>query len=119
MSMVEDVRQVIQDFLAPELRAIIARLDAQDKIAESRYREQIKVTESASREVKARFGEMEARFREVLIRMQAIESKVDANDASIQQAIAKLTQDFQFDKRLTEIEQEMRRGKAAASTSAA
>ena len=31
MSMIEDVRNVLQDFLAPELRAISARLDALEK----------------------------------------------------------------------------------------
>lgn len=30
MSVVEDVRQVLQDFIAPELRAITSRLDALD-----------------------------------------------------------------------------------------
>lgn len=30
MGTVEDIRQVIQDFLAPELRAISARLDSMD-----------------------------------------------------------------------------------------
>jgi len=31
MSVIEDVRQVFQDFLAPELRAITTRLDAIDQ----------------------------------------------------------------------------------------
>jgi tetrahydromethanopterin S-methyltransferase subunit G len=35
MSVVEDVRKVMQDFLAPELRGITARLDAVEKQIES------------------------------------------------------------------------------------
>jgi hypothetical protein len=31
MSVVEDIRQVLQDFIAPELRAITTRLDAIDQ----------------------------------------------------------------------------------------
>ena len=34
MSVAQDVRQVLQDFLAPELRAINARLDALEKLQE-------------------------------------------------------------------------------------
>jgi hypothetical protein len=37
MSVVEDVRQVLQDFLAPELREIRTRLDAMDEINRIRY----------------------------------------------------------------------------------
>ena len=37
MGVVEDVRQVLQDFLAPELREIRTRLDAMDDINRVRY----------------------------------------------------------------------------------
>jgi hypothetical protein len=37
MSVVEDVRQVIQDFLAPELRALTARIDALEVKMDSRF----------------------------------------------------------------------------------
>jgi hypothetical protein len=37
MGVVEDVRQVLQDFLAPELREIRTRLDAMDEINRVRY----------------------------------------------------------------------------------
>ena len=46
MSVLDDFRKVLQDFLAPELRAITAqlnsidsRLNARDKIAEARHNE--------------------------------------------------------------------------------
>ena len=37
MSVVEDVRPLIQDFLAPELRAMTARLDSFEKIMDARF----------------------------------------------------------------------------------
>ena len=37
MSVVEDVRQVIQDFLAPELRALTARIEALEVKMDSRF----------------------------------------------------------------------------------
>ena len=37
MGVVEDVRQVLQDFLAPELRALTARIDALDKVMSARF----------------------------------------------------------------------------------
>lgn len=35
MSVIEDVRNVLQDFLAPELRAISARLDALERTVDA------------------------------------------------------------------------------------
>jgi len=37
MGVVEDVRQVVQDFLAPKMREIRTRLDAMDEINRIRY----------------------------------------------------------------------------------
>ena len=37
MGVVEETRQVVQDFLAPELREIRTRLDAMDEINRVRY----------------------------------------------------------------------------------
>lgn len=37
MSVVDEVRTAIQDFLAPELRTISARLDAIEKVTEARF----------------------------------------------------------------------------------
>src|SRR5271170_4071060 len=97
MSMVEDVRQVLQDFIAPELRAISARLDAIEKVME------------------ARFKEVASRFNEVSVRIQALQETVDRNDVSQKQTIASLTQGFQFDKRLADIEQELRRTRTSVA----
>jgi chorismate mutase len=63
MSVVEDVRKVLQDFLAPELRALTARMDAADKIAEARYQE-----------VKAN---AEARHQEIMTRLEGLKSSLE------------------------------------------
>jgi tetrahydromethanopterin S-methyltransferase subunit G len=39
MSVVEDIREVMQDFLAPELREITARLDALEKKTDRQHEE--------------------------------------------------------------------------------
>ena len=39
MSVIEDTRKLIQDFLAPELRTITARLDALDAKVDANHRE--------------------------------------------------------------------------------
>jgi tetrahydromethanopterin S-methyltransferase subunit G len=59
MSVAEDMRKVLQDFLAPELRSVHARLDAMDEKLEAHA----KVTE--------------ARFQEVLVRIDATNGRID------------------------------------------
>jgi hypothetical protein len=39
MSVIEDTRKLIQDFLAPELRSISARLDALEQRVDDRFRD--------------------------------------------------------------------------------
>jgi chorismate mutase len=63
MSVVEDVRKVLQDFLAPELRALTVRMDAADKIAEARYQE-IKTN-------------AEARHQEIMTRLDGLKSSLE------------------------------------------
>jgi len=63
MSVVEDMRKVLQDFLAPELRALTAGMDAADKIAEARYQE-----------IKAN---AEARHQEVMTRLEGLKSSLE------------------------------------------
>lgn len=61
MGSIEDVRKVLQDFLAPELRAITARLDA----------------------IEQRFTHLEHRF-------DRLENKLDANQAQVMTNILQL-----------------------------
>jgi hypothetical protein len=37
MSAIDDIRKVLQDFLAPELRSIAVRLDSMEQLAEVRH----------------------------------------------------------------------------------
>jgi len=69
MSAVEDMRKVLQDFLAPELRSVHARLDAMDEKLEVHA----KVTE--------------ARFQEVLVRIDATNGRIDNLKTSIETRI--------------------------------
>jgi hypothetical protein len=137
MGVVEDVRQIIQDFLAPELRAIIARLDAQDKVADARYKEQQLIADARQKETDSRFNALdsrfhaldsrfnaldprfdaiesrsESRFNQLVLRIQSLQETVERNDSAQKLLIAQLTQDFEFDKRLTELERESRLSKS-------
>jgi hypothetical protein len=69
MSVVEDMRKVLQDFLAPELRSVHARLDAMDE----KLAAQAKVTD--------------ARFQEVLIRIDATNGRIDNLKSSLENRI--------------------------------
>ena len=123
MSVVEDFRQVLQDFLAPQLRALEARLDAIEKVTEARLKEvenvmearfkevgsRFKEIDSRFKEIDSRFKEVDSRFNEVTIRLQAVQESIDRNDASQKQMISGLIQQFQFEKRVAEIEQELKR----------
>jgi len=63
MSVIEDMRKVLQDFLAPELRAVHARLDAIEEKMEVRF--------SAIEE------KMDTRFEMVNTRIMALDVKID------------------------------------------
>jgi len=117
--MVEDVRQVIQDFLAPELRAITARLDSNEKVMEARFGALETQMNSRFKEVDSRFnsieGQSNSRFNEISVRLQSLQETIDRSDSAQKLLIAKLTEDFQFDKRLTELERESRLNKSTTA----
>lgn len=70
MSMVEDVRKVLQDFLAPELRAVHVRLDAIEENMDTRFDA-----------VRSRFSALEevatARHNEILAKIDGLKSSLD------------------------------------------
>ncbi len=66
MSVVEDVRQVIQDFLAPELRTITARLDSIEKVMTARFES-----------VDTKFAAMDTKFDSLHKEIQGINDKLD------------------------------------------
>jgi len=70
MSAVADIRKVLQDFLAPELRAVTARLDAID----SRLTAQEKVAEARHSEILARIEGLKTSF-ELDKRIERLETR--------------------------------------------
>jgi hypothetical protein len=74
MSVVEDVRQIVQDFLAPELRAIAARLDAVEETAKSRHQELLARMTAYEATSGARISSLEA---VVLAKLDAQSNRID------------------------------------------
>ncbi|MBB6146059.1 flagellar capping protein FliD [Silvibacterium bohemicum] len=78
MSVVEDVRTVVQDFLAPELRELKVRVDALEKRMDERFSQ-----------VDSRFNQMEknaqARHEQVMFAIQQL-----ADYATLAQRVSRL-----------------------------
>lgn len=87
MSVVDDVRQVLQDFLAPELREIRGRLDSIDK----------------------RLDSMDKRLDAQDKRIDTIESANGVRYQAIIQRLEQIQQSFAFDKRISALEAEKTR----------
>ena len=64
MGVVEDVRQVLQDFLSPELRAITARIDALEKVMHVRFDL-----------VDQEFASVDMKFETVNAKFESVESR--------------------------------------------
>jgi hypothetical protein len=58
MSTIEDIRTVLQDFLAPELRTISARLDSIEKVTSVRF-------EAMETKMDARFDSLSSQIQEI------------------------------------------------------
>ena len=87
MGVVEETRQVLQDFLAPELREIRGALSAIDKRLES----------------------MDKRLDSQDKRLDTIEDANRARHEGIIQRLEQIQQSFAFDKRITNLEDDKRR----------
>ena len=87
----EDVRQVLQDFLAPEMREIRTRLDAIDEIGRIRYEAIVQRLDSQGKRLEFHEEAIRARFDIVVQRLETIQ------------------QSFAFDKRISSMEDEKRR----------
>jgi predicted nucleic acid-binding Zn-ribbon protein len=93
MSVVEDMRKVLQDFLAPELRSVHARLDAMDEKLEAHA----KVTEARFQEVYGRIDNLKT----------SIETRIDATNNRIDvtnDRIDNLKTSLDLDKRVERLE---------------
>lgn len=72
MSVVEDVRHVVQDLVAPDLKAIAERLKAAEAIAEARHNELLAKPETANAIQTARYDAI-MRALDIDKRLEAIE----------------------------------------------
>jgi hypothetical protein len=79
MGVVEDVRQIVQDFLAPELRALVARMDALEKV-------------------------MDARFTTIDTRFLALDQKLESRFETVNSKLDRLTDALAVDRRLARLE---------------
>ena len=92
MGVIEETRQVIQDFLAPELRAIGARLTA----------------------IEDRLNRIDTHFDKIDSRFEKFDEKLDKLDGKISQHFADLRAEFHFDMRLSRIESQLAEQKRSA-----
>jgi hypothetical protein len=81
MSVLDDFRKLAQDFLAPELRAINARLDGMEKLNEVRFEQTYQRIESLSKEIQANH---EAVIRELATdkRISRLEDRLAAQQSA-------------------------------------
>jgi len=97
MGTVEDIRQIFQDFVAPELRAITARLDALDQRFEALHKE-----------IDLRFEAQNSRLEAALARhdtkVAAFEGKVDTRFTALDGKVQHIIDLMDVDKRLQKLE---------------
>ena len=86
MGTVEDLRKVLQDFLAPELRAVTARFDAIDQRLDALTRV------------------MDARFEAVDTRLASLEKNGDIKFASLEKEIVRVRELLNVDRSLAKLE---------------
>jgi len=81
MSVIEDTRKLLQDFLAPELRELTARVEALEVKMDMRFDAMDDRQEARFKEVDARFGalgeQIEAGSREVSTRFDSLSDRLD------------------------------------------
>ncbi len=111
MSLIDDTRKVLQDVVAPDLKAINVRLDAVERVMNLRFEqvderfEQIgKRFEQMDRRIDERFAQSEkltlAKFDQVLARIELLTNVVSANHQAEMKAM-------DLDRRMERIELSM------------
>ncbi len=113
MGAVEDTRKVIQDFLAPELREIKARLDALEK----RFEESGKHVDQRFNQVDQRFEQVNQRFAEaakhVDERFEQAEKRADERQQHLMLSLNNIANYNEMRDRLVRLELEGIRSKEA------
>ena len=103
MSVIEDTRKVMQDFLAPELRAISARLDALEQrfgVVDKRFDSVDKRIDGVDK----RFDRVDKRFDAVDGRFDEVERKAEKRHDQIMAAIAGLADYTSIRERVARLE---------------
>jgi hypothetical protein len=102
VSVIEDVRQVIQDFLAPELRALGARIEALEVKMDSRF-------EANEAKANSRYESIEAkansRFEALNARMAASEERASLRHEILLAQMESVKGQLSLDYRLKKLEQ--------------
>lgn len=86
MSTVEDVRKIIQDFLAPELRTISARLEGLEKV------------------MSVKFESVDVKLGALDERLAGVDTKVGVKLDSLSRQIQGIDEKLDIDRRLTKLE---------------
>ena len=87
MSVVEDVRKVLQDFLAPELRELKVRIEAVEKRIDERHAEVMKRMDERHEDVlhrmDERHGDVSRQFDLTAQQFVSMEKRMDARHAEV------------------------------------
>jgi 6-pyruvoyl-tetrahydropterin synthase len=97
MSVVEDIRKVTQDFLAPELRAIAVRIEELEKRMDIRFK-------SVDDRFNAVDQKMDARFTVQDQKMDTAEQRATERHAQLIREIARLADVIELKERVARIE---------------
>ncbi|RXH54980.1 hypothetical protein [Granulicella sibirica] len=116
MGTIDDVRKVIQDLVAPDLKALSARIDGLEKTVNARFDAVEKTATARFESVDSRFKgvdvkfeqsekTMNARFDTIETKIQAGSVRLDALAAQMAANHAVLLNALEIDKRLARLEE--------------
>ena len=112
MSVIEDVRKVLQDFLAPELRELKARFDAAEKRADERHVELSERIQQLSKRSDERQAEITKRADE---RHAETMDAIRASDARMDRRVETIVDFTQIREKVAVLEAERQSKQRAAS----
>ncbi len=105
MGVVEEPRQVVQDFLAPELREIRAVLSSIDKRLDSME----EVNRARYESIVQRIETMDKRLDSQDKRLEFHEKAIGARFDTVAQRLETIQQSFAFERRISKLEDDQRR----------
>ncbi len=77
MSVIDDTRKVLQDVIAPDLKAINVRLDAVERVMNLRFEQVDERFEQIGKRIDERFAQVDKRFEQMDKRMDERFAQVD------------------------------------------